>query len=246
MRTEKVLGELALALLLFTALQIGLVYFDFFPIQSTWLGLVLFAGLAALLWPALKRMPDGFGWANRVTFARAILVLILAAGLLQPERHGGGSWIVVVLAGLALALDGVDGWLARRRNETSAFGARFDMETDAALILTLCAGLWLAGQAGVWVLVIGLMRYGFLLASLAWPWLAAALPPSFRRKLVCVWQVAALIVAMIVVLLPPLPSFWAGPILLSALAALVYSFMVDIAWLFRHHRAGLNRHWSSI
>lgn len=43
----------------------------------------------------------------------------------------------------ALALDGVDGWLARRSGPT-AFGALFDMESDNAFL----AALWLATLAG--------------------------------------------------------------------------------------------------
>ena len=41
------------------------------------------------------------------------------------------------LSAVALALDGVDGWWARRTGTCSAFGARFDMEVDAFLILVL-------------------------------------------------------------------------------------------------------------
>ena len=52
---------------------------------------------------------------------------------------------MAALAGFALALDGVDGHLARRFDQVSDFGARFDMEVDAALILVLCIGLsWVA------------------------------------------------------------------------------------------------------
>ena len=40
------------------------------------------------------------------------------------------------------ALDGVDGWLARRSGIASAFGARFDMEIDALLILVLAVLAW--------------------------------------------------------------------------------------------------------
>ena len=48
---------------------------------------------------------------------------------------GPGLALVVV----ALALDWVDGQVARRTGTCSAFGARFDMETDAFLILVLSA-----------------------------------------------------------------------------------------------------------
>jgi phosphatidylglycerophosphate synthase len=127
----------------------------------------------------------------------------------------------------ALALDGVDGRLARRLGQTSAFGARFDMETDAATVLGLCLMVWLSGQAGAWVLATGLMRYMFVGGSRVWPALAAPLPPRKRRQAVCVVQVAALILALV----PGVPPEWASPLCLMALAALVYSFAVDIAWL---------------
>ncbi len=39
----------------------------------------------------------------------------------------------------ALALDAVDGWIARRTHTVSELGARFDMEVDAFLLLVLSA-----------------------------------------------------------------------------------------------------------
>ena len=44
---------------------------------------------------------------------------------------------VVMLAIAVTVLDGADGWLARRSGVSSAFGARFDGEVDAFLILAL-------------------------------------------------------------------------------------------------------------
>ena len=41
---------------------------------------------------------------------------------------------------------------------TSGYGARFDMETDAAFILVLSILVWQHGKAGAWVLLCGLMR----------------------------------------------------------------------------------------
>ena len=41
------------------------------------------------------------------------------------------------MATVALLLDAVDGQVARRTNTVSALGARFDMETDAFLVLVL-------------------------------------------------------------------------------------------------------------
>lgn len=171
-----------------------------------------------------------FGVASQVTLARCGLVMVLAAALLEPALYREQGWVMAGLALLALALDGVDGWLARRHGEISAFGARFDMETDAALILVLCLAVLAAGQAGPWVLAIGGMRYLFMAAAQVWPWLEAPLPPSFRRKLACVWQVAALLIC----LLPLIGPAAATLILGSALAFLAASFAIDVAWLARH------------
>lgn len=172
----------------------------------------------------------GLGPANRVTLARLILVLPLALAPFHPASlDGPGRWWVVAFAGLALALDGVDGWLARRTGSGSAFGARFDMETDAALILLLSVLVWQEGQAPVWILASGLMRYAFVAGGWLLPRLRGELPPSFRRKVVCVVQGVTLVAALAPVVPPPV----ATAVLAGALALLTWSFAVDTAWLLR-------------
>jgi phosphatidylglycerophosphate synthase len=131
-----------------------------------------------------------------------------------------------------LALDGIDGWLARRQRLETAFGARFDMEVDALFILVLAALAVGLGKAGAWVLALGMMRYGFVAASLAWPWLAAPLPPSLRRKAVCVLQIAVLAA----LLAPPVAPPVSGALAAAAFAALAWSFAVDVRWLAREGR----------
>jgi phosphatidylglycerophosphate synthase len=173
-----------------------------------------------------------FGAANAATLARAVLVLLLIT-LLGVETTSALGWLLVALSLVAALCDGVDGALARRRGEASAFGARFDMETDALLILVLAALAWQHGKAGVWILLAGLLRYVFVAASYALPWLGADLPPSRRRQAVCVVQIATLIAALV----PPIEPPWSGIVALAGLAALVWSFGVDVVWLERHARA---------
>ena len=177
-------------------------------------------------------IPQPFGAANWVTAARAAYAACLLGYLLwafalthAPSPTLRWFWVVGALG--ALALDGVDGPLERRLGQESAFGARFDMETDAATVLALSLLVWRCDQAGSWVLAIGLMRYIFVAGSWVWPALAAPLPPRKRRQTVCVVQMAALILAIV----PGMPPEWAAPLCLAALAALVYSFGVDVAWL---------------
>lgn len=192
---------------------------------SATLYLAVAVGLALTAPRQLRR----FGWPNRVTLVRAMLVIILAAALLEPAIYRDHGWLLASIALLALALDGLDGWLARRLDLASEFGARFDMEVDAALIMVLCLGLVVSGKVGPWALAIGLVRYCFVLAMVGLPWLKRPLPERFRRKLVCVWQVASLLIA----LLPIVSPVQAGLILAFALVLLGLSFAIDVAWLWR-------------
>ena len=93
---------------------------------------------AAGLLHGLSRSGSGaLGAANRVTLTRATLVggvtALVADALVGPASVAA----TVGLAVVALVLDGVDGWVARRTGTVSALGARFDMEVDAFLILVL-------------------------------------------------------------------------------------------------------------
>jgi phosphatidylglycerophosphate synthase len=171
-----------------------------------------------------------FGLGNGITLFRAGAACVLAALAIEPAlAAGGAAWAVLLAAGVLLALDGIDGWAARRQGQTSAFGARFDMEVDALLILVLSALAAGLGKAGPWVIALGLSRYAFLLAGRLIPKLAQPLPPSQRRRVVCGLQVAALGLILAPPVVPPASEALAA----AAFAALAWSFAVDIAWLIR-------------
>jgi len=191
------------------------------------------AGGAIFLWLAVRRLrAPRFGAANSVTLLRAALAVLLAA-LVGAAPSAALGWVIVGLGTAGVALDGVDGPLARRRGESGTFGARFDMETDALLILVLAALVWQQGKAGAWILTAGLLRYLFVAAGWALPWMGAALPPSRRRQAVCVVQIVSLLVA----LAPVVARTWSAALALAGLAALVWSFAVDVRWLARQARA---------
>ena len=96
------------------------------------------------------------------------------------------AWGVVVLATVAALLDAVDGWLARREQIASAFGARFDMETDAFLILVLSLLLVHFEKCGAWVVAQRrdalCVRGGRLALGLDEPPTAAQHPPQDRVR----------------------------------------------------------------
>jgi phosphatidylglycerophosphate synthase len=170
-----------------------------------------------------------FGPANTTTTVRAALTAIVCGCIGEPHSPTVAIGAVTA-ASIATALDGVDGWLARRTRMVSAFGARFDMEVDALLILALSVLTWRHGKAGAWVLASGLLRYVFVAAGWAAPWLNRPLTPTRRARVICVVQILVLLIAM----LPALPPSVTSPLAAAGVLVLVYSFAVDSWWLWRH------------
>jgi phosphatidylglycerophosphate synthase len=170
-----------------------------------------------------------FGPANQTTTIRALLVS-LVGGLIGEAPVPILATGAVAAITLATVLDGADGWLARRTRMESAFGARFDVEVDALLIQVLAILAWRWGKAGPWVLLSGLLRYGFVASGWLWPWMRAPLRPTFRGKALCILQIITLTIALLPSMAPPASGLLAG----LGLLALAYSFLVDSWWLWTH------------
>jgi CDP-diacylglycerol--glycerol-3-phosphate 3-phosphatidyltransferase len=79
---------------------------------------------------------------DQLTLARALAVPIVVV-LFAWDFPGHLYWATSVFA-VAMATDQVDGWLARRRNQTSAFGSLLDPIADkvlAALVMLIAEGV---------------------------------------------------------------------------------------------------------
>jgi phosphatidylglycerophosphate synthase len=165
------------------------------------------------------------GPANLITLARSLLiggvVALVVTGLPDGWTDSQRA-LAVVLAAVAVVLDGVDGQVARRTRTSSAFGARFDVEIDS--VLALVVALWLAWTLSPLALVIGFARYLYLAAARIWHWLNLPLPPRLSRKVIGLSGSIALIFAM--ARLVPDPA--AIAILAVATVAVVHSFGRDI------------------
>jgi phosphatidylglycerophosphate synthase len=168
--------------------------------------------------------------ADWVTLTRATLAVAVAALIADSFDHPAPVTMLVSLAALALALDAVDGWVARRTQTTATLGARFDAEVDAFLILVL--SVYVSRSAGAWVLAIGAARYAFLAAEWALPWMRESLPPRYWRKFVAATQGIVLATAAADVL----PRFLTQTALAVALALLAESFARDVLWLWNNRR----------
>ncbi|GAA5202480.1 CDP-alcohol phosphatidyltransferase family protein [Microbacterium jejuense] len=197
------------------------------------------AGLAYLVVSSLlvslglrRRRATRFGSANGVTATRSVLVGVATALVVESFSGEAATVLLVAIVAVALALDGVDGYVARRTGSVSELGARFDMEVDAYLLLVL--SVYDARFVGWWVLSIGLMRYAFVAAAWLLPFLGRTLPYRYWRKVVtAVCGVALTLVAA--QLLPPVANLLVAA---AALALLVESFGRDVIWLVRMNRAG--------
>jgi phosphatidylglycerophosphate synthase len=192
-------------------------------------GLAFGGAVAGLLGRGLARADaGGLGPADRVTLARAVLVggvaALVAGSILRPVPGD----VLAVLSAVALALDAVDGRVARATGTASPLGARFDVEVDSALVfvLSLSVARWL----GPWVLLPGSAHYLLLAAARALPWLRRPAPPRPWCKVVAVVQGGTLAL-LVTGLVPP-------PVAVAALAGgavlLAESFGREVWWLWRH------------
>lgn len=94
--------------------------------------------------------------ANLITFGRCLLLLVLLLVVYQgtPQMQLLNAPLVLLM----ISLDGVDGWVARRRGEESVFGATFDIAADRIVENVLWVVLAHLGLIGVWVPLLFIIR----------------------------------------------------------------------------------------
>jgi CDP-diacylglycerol--glycerol-3-phosphate 3-phosphatidyltransferase len=73
--------------------------------------------------------------ANLITLSRLVLLILVVWISYQPVGawHFASFFLIVLI----FVTDGLDGYIARKRNETSLFGALFDIAGDRVVELTL-------------------------------------------------------------------------------------------------------------
>jgi len=196
-------------------------------------GIGYLAVSTAMLTRGIRRgRVERFGPANAVTATRSMLVGLVTALVTASFTGAPSTALMVTLVAIALALDGVDGYVARRTRSESELGARFDMEVDAFLLLVLC--VYDVRYLGWWVLTIGVLRYAFVAAGWLLPWMRHTLPPRYWRKVVT----AACGVALAAVASQILPPAVNLALAVAALALVLESFGRDVIWLARLNLAG--------
>ena len=96
---------------------------------------------------------------NAITIARILCAPVFLWLLLADAGQGGAlRWAAAVLFIVAIATDGVDGYIARRYEIVSDLGKLLDPIADKALTGVAFVGLSILGELPWWVTVVILVR----------------------------------------------------------------------------------------
>jgi CDP-diacylglycerol--glycerol-3-phosphate 3-phosphatidyltransferase len=94
--------------------------------------------------------------ANLVTLSRLVLLLVVVWLFYQPLTYWSFASFFLII--FIFVSDGLDGYIARKRNETSLFGALFDIAGDRIVELTLWIVAADVDLVPVWVPLVFIMR----------------------------------------------------------------------------------------
>jgi cardiolipin synthase len=93
-------------------------------------------------------------WPNLITLLRLLAIPLFVWLLFGRENRAAAAWLLAVLG----STDWVDGWLARRFDQASEFGAIFDPTVDRLLFFVAVPCLLIDGSIPIVVAVVALAR----------------------------------------------------------------------------------------
>jgi CDP-diacylglycerol--glycerol-3-phosphate 3-phosphatidyltransferase len=98
--------------------------------------------------------------ANIITLTRLLLLFPLVAMIYLASP----SWqlVTVPLLAVIIGMDGLDGYVARKRREVSVFGSIFDIAVDRVIEYVLWAVLGHVGLVPMWVALVFIVRGTFV------------------------------------------------------------------------------------
>ncbi|MEX1197093.1 MAG: CDP-diacylglycerol--glycerol-3-phosphate 3-phosphatidyltransferase [Pseudohongiellaceae bacterium] len=155
--------------------------------------------------------------ANTVTIIRVLLVPLVVLLYYAPLQ--GSEWLAAGLFGIASLTDWLDGYLARRLDQASSFGAFLDPVADKLLVVSALV-LIAANYPGPWfVLPIALIIAREVFVSALREWMASvnqrdAVAVGYIGKVKTTVQMIAIIVLLAASPDWPWPVLWAGYVLL--------------------------------
>jgi CDP-diacylglycerol--glycerol-3-phosphate 3-phosphatidyltransferase len=170
--------------------------------------------LLAVLWRGLpynhrlgeSQLLPGLGAANHATLLRGLLLAALTGFLFSPRPSGLLAWLPGLLYTLAVGIDNLDGYLARRTNRLTRLGEMLDMSFDGLGVMVAALLAVQYRQLPLWYLSVALARYIYLavlwtLRHLGKP--TYDLPPNASRRGFAGLQMGFLAVLLWPIFSPP-------------------------------------------
>lgn len=172
--------------------------------------------------------------ATWVTWARGVAVLAALgfAGLPPfPDRRG---WIPALLFLVGVALDFVDGLVARVTRRVTVMGQELDVALDGLAVLGGVVLAWRYGKVPSWYLLVGMARYLYLAVEhgrRARGLPVYPLPPNMLRRALAGIQMGFLAAVLWPVFGPP-GTLWAAYVFgLPFLAHFLWDGLVMVGWI---------------
>jgi CDP-diacylglycerol--glycerol-3-phosphate 3-phosphatidyltransferase/cardiolipin synthase len=151
-----------------------------------------------------------------LTWLRILLIPVFVGVYYLPDAWlapAGKNWLAMSVFVVAAITDWLDGWLARKWGETSAFGAFLDPVADKLMVAAALIVLVALGRAEAWLAIIIIGREIAISALREWMAQLGAgksVAVAFIGKLKTVAQMTALIALL---LNEPLIPFVSTPLL---------------------------------
>jgi CDP-diacylglycerol---glycerol-3-phosphate 3-phosphatidyltransferase len=172
---------------------------------------------------------------NALTLGRILAVPGVTAVLLTSGASFAGRLLAVGLFVAACLTDLVDGWLARRWNQVTAFGIVADPVADKALVGAALVALSLQGEVPWWATLVVLGREAAVTAARLLVLRHGLLPATRGGKLKCLTQ--NLTVVLYVLPLPPAAQAVRLSVLLLAVVCTVLTGLDYVVRAARLRRA---------
>ena len=150
---------------------------------------------------------------NVITFVRMVVVVLIALFF-----HQLSPFLLGLLGFIILVFDKVDGYVAQKQRMRSLLGAQFDQETDAFFIGIYALILYLNGYAGIWITILGLLRYLNIIALVLLKQQHKKEPRFLAARLVATMVMIALLVPFVT------PAWLYTPYAVLSVICLVCSF----------------------
>ena len=91
---------------------------------------------------------------NAITLARLFMLPVFLYVLFARDNRQGAAWLL----GAISYTDWIDGWVARKLNQTSVFGSVFDPLVDRMLFIVATLGVMIDGGVPSWFCIAILVR----------------------------------------------------------------------------------------